>query len=108
MTAPIDSMRWEILSIGVQDWEYFHMLDELARSAAAKGKHPDTVKEAQCLLTVPDEICKDLTHYTQDPKLLGRHREKLAHAIAEIVEMIPAGKQNITIPPEGYGTDAAL
>jgi hypothetical protein len=85
VTAPIDSMRWELLAEGVQDWEYFHMLDGLVKQAEARGDRSAAVRLAKRLLVVPDAICRDMTHYTTDPQPLYRRREALAQAIETLL-----------------------
>jgi hypothetical protein len=80
-SGPIDSLRWEILGEGVQDWEYFNFLAGLVRKAESKGDHSPVLLHAKELLTIPDSICQDMTHYTTDPQLLYRYRERIARAI---------------------------
>lgn len=84
VTEPIDSMRWELLSIGVQDWEYFNLLKKACEAAEKAGVAPEKVVAARKLLEVPPEICRDLKRYTYDPGLLDAHREKMARAIESL------------------------
>ena len=88
LDAPIDSLRWELLGAGVQDWEYFHMLSGLVQRAEASGDRSAAVRRASALLTVPKDICTDLKSYTRDPSLLDAHREKLARAIEELAARV--------------------
>ncbi|MGC8668565.1 MAG: glycoside hydrolase domain-containing protein [Chthonomonadales bacterium] len=78
---PVESLRWEMLGEGVQDWEYFHLLASLIHRAEASGMRGPILNRARTLLTVPDAICKDMTHYTRNPQLLYRRRMELARAI---------------------------
>ena len=80
-SGPVDSLRWEILGEGVQDWEYFNLLAGLVRKAESRGDHSPVLFHAKELLTIPDSICRDMTHYTTDPQPLYRYREKVARAI---------------------------
>lgn len=77
-SGPVDSIRWEMLSAGVQDWDYFRLLEELVKQAESRGEN---VAEARALLTIPAEICESMTVYTQDPAKLDEHRKRLARAI---------------------------
>lgn len=82
--GPINSVRWENLRDGMEDYEYFWLLErEVERLAAARG---DTklVQDARVLLTVPAEISQDLKHFTSDPRLLLQHRERLARMIERL------------------------
>jgi hypothetical protein len=82
--GPVDSLRWELLSIGVQDWEYFHMLDKLIRKLEKTEPGSLRLQQAIELLKVPDNISQSLKDYTKNPELLEIHREKLARAIESL------------------------
>ena len=73
MEGPINSIRWELLREGIEDFEYFHMLEALV---AKRGDCPE-----RALLEVPQEIVRSQTVFSQDPRLIYAHREKLARAI---------------------------
>lgn len=88
VTGPVESLRWEMLGEGVQDWEYFHMLASLIARAEASGMSGASLTRAKSLLTVPNSICTDMTHYTRDPQRLYRRRLELAEAIEGIAERI--------------------
>ncbi len=82
LCGPIDSIRWEILREGIEDYEYFVRLEKAVREAA-----PDRAgraAEAAKLLEIPAGIFTDGTTYTKDPKLLLEHRAKVAAAIEEL------------------------
>lgn len=81
LTGPVISLRWEMLADGVEDWEYFHLLDGLVKRAVARGDRSAAVERARRLLAVPKAICRDMTHFTTDPLPLLRHRAALAKAI---------------------------
>jgi hypothetical protein len=85
LDGPVDSLRWELLGEGVQDWEYFHMLAGLVRDAERRGDSPGALANAKALLTIPDSICADMTHYTRDPQELYRRRVDLAQSIETLL-----------------------
>jgi len=85
-SGPVDSLRWEILGEGVQDWEYFNILAGLVRKAESKGDRSPDLLHAKELLTIPDSICRDMTHYTTDPQLLYRYRERIARVIELLLQ----------------------
>ncbi len=70
--GPIDSIRWEQMREGIQDYELLLLLD--ARS-----------KEAGRLVGEADEICArlvpDATGYSRDPQLLRRARKDVISAL---------------------------
>jgi hypothetical protein len=79
VAEPVVSMRWELLGDGIQDWEQFRLLADLVKRP---GKAPAaTVAAARKLLVIPEAICKDMTHFTEDPRALDVHRDRVAQAI---------------------------
>ncbi|MGQ9791955.1 MAG: glycoside hydrolase domain-containing protein [Armatimonadota bacterium] len=88
---PISSIRWENLRDGVEDYEYFVLLQKQIERVSQHA--PATLlAEAQKLLEVPEHISKDLTHFTTDPRPLLEHRRKIALMI-ERLQKIERGKQ---------------
>jgi hypothetical protein len=84
LDEPINSLRWENLRDGMEDYEYFWLLkQEVERVAGAKGETV-VVKEARRLLQVPDEISKDPKHFTTDPRPLLQHRDRIARMIERL------------------------
>jgi hypothetical protein len=84
LDEPINSFRWENLRDGMEDYEYFWLLQqEIERVAKARGE-TQAVKEARRLLQVPDEISKDTTHFTTDPRPLLQHRDRIARMIERL------------------------
>ena len=81
---PVNSLRWENLRDGMEDYEYFWLLNrEIERVAAAKGE-TKLLQEARALLKVPTEISEDLKHFTTDPRLMLQHRERVARMIERL------------------------
>ena len=84
LDAPVNSLRWENLRDGMEDYEYFWLLDqEVQRLGAIKGEIA-LVKEARALLRVPGDVSKDLTHFTTDPCVMLAHRDRLAGMIERL------------------------
>ncbi|HPY29332.1 MAG TPA: DUF4091 domain-containing protein [Verrucomicrobiota bacterium] len=84
LDGPINSLRWENLRDGMEDYEYFWLLQrEVERVATVKGESP-LVQEARALLKVPSEVSQDLTHFTTDPRLMLQHRERVAQMIEQL------------------------
>lgn len=88
--GPIDSIRWEMLGEGIEDWEYFRLLETLVRREEARGRSDALVRRARQLLQVPPEITSDLTKFTTDPQKIYRHRQALAEAIEALQTPRPA------------------
>lgn len=82
--APINSLRWENLRDGMEDYEYLELLRREVVRREAEGGSAEALARAKSLLTVPPEISKGLTQFTVDPKPILEHRDKVARAIVEL------------------------
>jgi hypothetical protein len=84
LDGPINSIRWENLRDGMEDYEYFWLLRQ-AITRAEKSRTPAAVlTEARALLKVPPEISQSLTRFTTDPRVLLAHRDRLARMIERL------------------------
>lgn len=79
--GPINSLRWEMLREGIEDYEYFWLLRE--RTKAAKKRGVD-VRAAERLLQVPLSVTKDLTTFSHSPLPMLAHRNRIAQAIEKL------------------------
>jgi len=76
ISGPVNSIRWEMLREGLEDFEYFDVLKQLTQ---ARPNAPE-----RALLEVPQDIVLSKTEYSKDPQLMYRHREQLARAIERL------------------------
>jgi hypothetical protein len=83
MEGPVDSIRWEMLRDGIEDYEYMVILRNLLQAKRNRLRPPMQVKLAR-LLEVPPEVTTDMTHFTTDPAPLEKHR----NAVAEAIELL--------------------
>ena len=77
----IPSVRLEILRDGIEDYEYFKLLENLTEKAS-KGK----ALKAKKLLQIPTSIYTDEKTYNKDPQAMLKFRRKLAKAILSLQE----------------------
>ena len=70
LAGPVDSIRFEMLREGVEDYEYFAILKRL--------------DPANAHLTVPREVTTSLDDYSTDPAAMEAHRLRLAEAIERL------------------------
>ena len=84
LDGPVNSVRWENLRDGMEDYEYFWMLKQAIDRAAANGGNSSLLSEARRLLVVPPEVSTDLTHFTTDPRLMLAHRDRVARMIEQL------------------------
>jgi Domain of unknown function (DUF4091) len=84
LDAPINSIRWENLRDGMEDYEYFWLLQQAAMNELVWHGGTTLLNEASALLTVPNEVSQDLTHFTADPRLMLAHRDSVARMIERL------------------------
>ncbi len=79
LCGPVDSIRWEILREGIEDYEYFKLLEKAVAGAGRKLRA--RAAEAKKLLAVPESVFKSGREYTRDPLVLLDYRRRVAEAI---------------------------
>lgn len=84
LCGPVDSVRWEILREGIEDYEYFVLLEKAVEAAKGKPKLRAEAAEAAKLLDFPPALFTSGQEYTKDPLDLLRCREKVAAAIERL------------------------
>jgi len=85
LSGPIPSIRWEMLRDGVEDYDYFAILDRLIARAERTGKVPaDLLAEARRLAVVPDAVVADGRTYSKDPRPLLAHRRRVGRTIERL------------------------
>lgn len=80
LEGPVDSIRWEQLRDGLEDYEYLTILSralEDRRSSLAAAR----VRELEALLVVPEAITRSMTEFTRDGAPIEIQRDKVARAI---------------------------
>ena len=75
----VPSVRLEILRDGIEDYEYFKILEKLTKKAS-KGK----ALKAKKLLDIPTSIYTDEKTYNKNPQAILEYRRKLAKAILSL------------------------
>lgn len=95
LDGPINSLRWQNLRDGMEDYEYFWLLRaELERLTSDRQPEPhdELLREARALLEVPAEISSDLTRFTTDPRLLLEHRHRIARMLEQLRSLNGTGR----------------
>ncbi len=86
LDGPVESIRWEMLRDGIEDYEYLAILNRLLKDKKDKL----TAKQRQqytALLEVPEDITKDMTTFTKDPAPIETRRDRIARAIAKLSKL---------------------
>lgn len=76
LTGPINSVRWEILREGLEDYEYLWLLERAVKSAPKKKKA--LVEEGRKLLDLPPALFTSGQEYTKDPRIILDYRKRIA------------------------------
>jgi hypothetical protein len=84
LDAPINSIRWENLRDGMEDYEYFWLLKQAVSHEVALHGDTTLLRQAQELLKVPPQVSTDLTHFTTDPRLILYQRDRIACMIERL------------------------
>jgi len=84
LEGPVNSVRWENIRDGIEDYEYFWLLKQAIERAAEAGASSSLLIDARQLLSVPPEVSKDLTHFTTDSRLVLAHRDRIARTIEKL------------------------
>ncbi|MCD6395712.1 MAG: DUF4091 domain-containing protein, partial [Planctomycetes bacterium] len=83
LDGPVDSIRWEMLRDGIEDYEYLAMLKRLIEQKEGKLSASQR-KRLTSLLEVPDSITKSMTSFTKDPAPIEARRDEIARAIEQL------------------------
>ena len=83
---PLSSIRLENLRDGIEDYEYFWLLRDAVRrlKEADAEQHRPLIAEAEKALAIDGAVVKDLTHFTDDPRLLRETRATIARLIERV------------------------
>ena len=79
--APLSSLRLAVIRDGVEDYDYFRLLEEAARSPNAPA---ELAEQAKALLEMGPEVSRSATRFCKDPEVLQHRR----NAVAEMIELL--------------------
>ena len=74
--GPVNSVRWEILREGIEDYEYFVLLEKAVKNAGPERQA--LADKALELLNFPGSLFKNGKEYTKNPQDLLDYRQKIA------------------------------
>jgi hypothetical protein len=83
LDGPVETIRWEMLRDGIEDYEYLSILSNLLKNKKDKLTAQQH-EEYTALVEVPEDITKDMTTFTKDPAPIEARRDQMARAIAKL------------------------
>ena len=109
--GPVTSIRLEATRDGIEDYEYFYLLDQKIKEAEAKeldapGKA--LVENAKKLLTIDSSIVESMSDYAKDPDLLYKRRSDIAEAIQGLDKLLQGKTAGQTPLNEGLKDQSQL
>jgi len=86
--GPVDSLRWETVRDGIEDYDYLALLESLVRGAENQGRLPGLCRRARTALEL-SPVTRSYTDYTTSPDVIEEHRV----AVARLIERFHAQSQ---------------
>ena len=83
VAGPVDSIRWEHLRDGIEDYEYLVILRQKMKERGA-ALEPSARQEFEQLLAVPEKITRSMTEFTEDGAPIELRRDQVARAIEKL------------------------
>jgi hypothetical protein len=85
--GPVSSIRWENIREGLEDREYFWLLEQelkRVRPTATTEQAKRAVAEGEAALATVDQLVRSLTDFETDPARLYAARDRLARALESL------------------------
>jgi len=81
--GPVDSIRWEIIRDGIEDYDYLRILTDRINKVQAAGVNQALLEKARQSLNFK-ALVPDLVAFSRDPKVLYDKRDEIARMIVEL------------------------
>ena len=85
LQGPLDSIRWEMIREGIEDYDYLAMLDDAIRTAQSLGVQSKLVDTAKSALSEVDRVVRSVIDYEKDPRRLYSARIKVGNALEALL-----------------------
>jgi hypothetical protein len=83
LEGPVDSIRWEQLRDGIEDYEYLTILRQKLNTRRS-ALPAEVVRGYEELLLVPETIARSMTEFAADGAPIEMRRHKIARAIERL------------------------
>lgn len=85
--GPVNSIRWEVIRDGIEDYDYMALFMERVRALRNKTGSDALLKRAADVYNLQD-IVPSLVTFTREPETLLKKRDEIASVIQEIDKML--------------------
>ena len=82
---PVDSIRWECLRDGLEDYEILCLLEAGSSELRAAARAPELVRRAETLCAIEDGVVRSFRDYNGDPAALLAARREMSDVLEAIV-----------------------
>lgn len=88
--GPVNSLRLEVIRDGVQDYDYFRILEQKLDQLKALGRPEDQklIRESECVLALPDTLIRTPMDYERSPEKLISARKTVGAQIEKITKRL--------------------
>ncbi|MFC1646263.1 glycoside hydrolase domain-containing protein, partial [Candidatus Omnitrophota bacterium] len=86
--GPVDSIRLEAIRDGIEDYEYFYLLNGYKEVLKEKNARSPHIKAIEKLLAIEEDIILSPSSYTQDQTKLLKKREEVARKIEQVRKLL--------------------
>jgi len=97
--GPLNSIRWEIIRDGIEDYDYLNIFSQLIKELKDTGNNPELLQQAEKIYNF-QEFCPDLVNFSRDPNLLLSKRIEIAEYIEKMLKSRHLTKETKTPPLE--------
>jgi hypothetical protein len=81
----INSLRWEQMRNGIQDYEYFWMLeDKIRKMIAGHGTHLSIIEPSRRSIEIASQVVKTMDNYSKNPATLYDTKQQIIDEILDL------------------------
>jgi len=91
LAGPVNSIRWENIRDGIEDYDYMSLFMERVHALRAQNGHEALLQRAAEVYNLQD-IVPSLVTFTREPEKLLKKREDIAHMILEMDKALNPGR----------------
>ncbi|HOV33180.1 MAG TPA: DUF4091 domain-containing protein [Candidatus Hydrogenedens sp.] len=85
LDKPINSIRWEIIRDGIEDYDYLSIFYQLLKELKDNGSNPELLQRAEKIYDFK-EFCPDLVNFSRNHDLLLSKRIEIGKCIEEMLK----------------------